>query len=263
MSRRPSTLALLCPSIPAIRLFLAALCVVLTTCASAAPPAGAEWELVFRDEFDGKAANLDKNWDFQNGPSGHILCSRWRENVVVENGLCRLLNKKEKRGGQEWTSGSMWTKRQFKYGYFEARYRYGAATGLNNSFWIMTRLPKDVPGRFEIDINEGHWPDKVNMNLHNWSGTHWAKSKQWKAAGADLSRDFHVYGLLWDEKELVWYFDGRELRREAHTICRGEAPVWLSSAIMKWAGEVGDKIDGTAMEVDYVRVYQRRAAKRP
>lgn len=229
--------------------------------ASAEPPKGAEWELVFGDEFKGTTTELDKNWDFQNGPSGHILCSRWRENVVAENGLCRLLNKKENRGGQEWTSGSMWTTRQFRYGYFECRYRYGAATGLNNSFWIMNRLSGGAPGRFELDINEGHSPNLVNMNIHNWSGKHWARSKKWRAEGCDLAKEFHVYGFEWNAKELVWYFDGREIRREPNSVAHGPAPVWLSSAIIKWAGPVTDKIDGTSMDVDYVRVYQRRDAK--
>lgn len=254
---------------------------VLATTLRADPPEG-RWTLVFQDEFNASGDELDKNWNFQNGPSGHILCSRWRENVVTENGLCRLLNRKENRGGQEWTSGSMWTKRKFKYGYFEARYRFAPTSGLNNSFWIMTVAPRspaasesnaasgrfphpnetpDQPGRFEIDICEGHWPDKINMNIHNWSGKHWSKPKSYRAEGKDLSRDFHVFGLLWSADELVWFFEGREIRREPNTICHGEAPVWFSSAVMKWAGEVTDKIDGTAMEVDYVRVYQRDVAE--
>ena len=240
---------------------------LLSPLAAVAAPPDKSFTLVWADEFNGTTADLDQNWDFQNGPSGHILCSRWRENVVVENGQCRLLNKKEQRGGQDWTSASIWTKRQFKYGYFECRYRYGAAPGLNNSFWLMTRGGTDnTPGRFEIDINEGHFPDSVNMNIHNWSGKHWAKSKEWKAKGHDLSQKFHVYGLEWSEKELVWFFDGQEIRRETNSICHREAPVLLSSAIMKWAGPVTDKIDGTAMEVDYVRVYQRgetKAAAKP
>lgn len=245
------------------------------------PPEG-RWTLVFQDEFNAGGDELDKHWHFQNGPSGHILCSRWRENVAAKDGLCRILNRKEDRGGQQWTSGSMWSKRQFKYGYFEARYRFAATTGLNNSFWIMTVAPSkpasgstadsgrfphpnEMPeqsGRFEIDICEGHWPDKIHMNIHNWSGKHWSKPKTYRAEGKDLGRDFHVYGLLWNVDELVWFFEGREIRREPNTICHGEAPVWFSSAVMKWAGEVTDKIDGTAMEVDYVRVYQRETPEK-
>ena len=84
-----------------------------------------------------------------------------------------------------------------------------------------------------------------------------------EATGYDLSREFHVYGLEWTENELVWYFDGQELRRETNSICHQPAPVWLSSAIIKWAGEITDQIDGTAMEVDYVRVYERSSRKLP
>ncbi len=396
--------------------------VLLNAPAFAAPnpaprvPLVGDWRLTFSDEFDGVNADLDTEWISQNGPSGHILCSRWRENAVVANGLLRLLNKKEKRGGQEWTSGNIWTKRKFQYGYFEARYKFGAATGLNNSFWLMTQEAKGTPGQFEIDINEGHFPGEVSTNIHRWSGEHIAKSRafrmgtqpshnftletplntdklrlvvrdkgrfsvadlrvfapsaagfppapqndkpaaelagvpnlalrskasvsaaleekygvanavdgvtgndsrwvaenkpgpqtltlewpqkqnigciqllsgwqdgskrvgvvgdftlqywdgaQWadiaKASGRgmDLSREFHTYSLLWNEKELIWYFDGQEIRREPNEWCHRAAPVWLSSAIMTWAGEVTDKIDGTSMDVDYVRVYQLNEA---
>ncbi len=49
------------------------------------------------------------------------------------------------------------------YGYWEARMRYAGAPGLNNAFW--TRPPgKDSD--FEIDFNEGHWPNAVNISLH-------------------------------------------------------------------------------------------------
>jgi beta-glucanase (GH16 family) len=217
-----------------------------------------KWKLVFQDEFAGTNKAIDKTWEFQNGPSGHILCSRWRENAVVSNGVLTLKAKKEKRGGQEWTAASMWTKQKFKYGYFECRYKYAKAKGTNNSFWLMTRdIPKDAAGRFEIDINEGHYPDRINMNIHNWSGEHWAKSKHMTVDGANLADAFHTYGLEWNKDELIWYFDGKEIRREKNTICHGESPVWLSLAIIKWAGPVTDAIDGTSMDVDYVRVYQR------
>jgi len=129
-----------------------------------------QWHLVWQDEFDYENEGLDRNWESQNGPSGHILCSRWRENAVVADGLLYLINKKEQRGGQEWTSGNLWTRRTFPYGYFECRYRYAAAHGTNNSFWLMTRGAAPARGkRFEIDINEGHYPNEVNTNIHNWS----------------------------------------------------------------------------------------------
>jgi beta-glucanase (GH16 family) len=381
------------------------------------------WELSWRDEFDYADAELDKNWESQNGPSGHILSSRWRENARVENGTLRLINRKEKRGGQEWTSGNIWTREWFQYGYFECRYRYAAAEGTNNSFWIMVRGDEPKTGkRFEIDINEGHYPNKVNTNIHNHtdvtvvdgkrrhpsahrgftfgqkpdhviqleipvttrklrfisdepshchlrefriygvntgsgypnvlaappkdgprdfardpdtkvsvSGFHesqkpedlrkltdgdpttswisqpagdkwvefefadprtvgciqfingWQQGRDWRGmvtryrvqylngenwvdiasfdasrGGVDFARDFHVFGLEWSESELVFYVDGKEIRREKNAFCHSPAPIWLSLAIIPWAGKVTDAIDGTFMEVDYVRVFKRK-----
>jgi beta-glucanase (GH16 family) len=398
-----------------------------------AGPPGADWELVFEDDFSGSEADLDAGWEFQNGPSGHILCRRWRENAKLEDGLLRLVARKEQRGGQEWTAASLWTREQFQYGYFECRYRYAAATGTNNSFWIMTRGQRDQ--RFEIDINEGHYPNLVNMNLHNWTGQHWARGGRWffgapppgarqddasfqllleepvvtdrlrfvspdpgpvrvmevrvfppssdgypsvfpspnefqpdvpnlalsavaeassvleprygpkkafdgglttasrwvsdRSSGPhhltlrfpeaqtiaclqvisgwqdqqgwrdivdqfhfeswdgerwcpipdsgrraspiipqvdpayDLSREFHVYALEWNEQELIYYFDGQEIRRQPHDICHGPAAVWLSLAILRWAGSITDAIDGTSMDVDYVRIWQRKTPSDP
>ncbi|MBN2450541.1 MAG: family 16 glycosylhydrolase [Lentisphaeria bacterium] len=400
---------------------------------SVSGPTGPGWKQVFADEFEGMAADLDRIWESQNGPSGHILCSRWRENAVLEGGLLRLVARKEPRGGQEWTAASLWTRRTFRYGYFECRYRYAPATGTNNSFWIMTR-GRAAP-RFEIDINEGHYPNEVNMNLHNHSGEHWSRGGRWylggqgpgsgqdeagfqfaldpplraaglrlvsgdgdavrlmefrafppsnegypsvfpnlieaqpevpnlargaaveassvlearygperaidgllgtasrwvsarggpphvftltfdrprkigciqfisgwqngeqwqdivndfrieyregedwrpvpgadrgtltgrsqpaAADGPNLANEFHTYALEWTEDELVYFFDGQEIRRQAHDICRGEAHVFLSLAVMGWAGPVTDAIDGTSMDVDYVRVWQRAEAE--
>ena len=106
-----------------------------------------------------------------------------------------------------------------------------------------------MPVRFEIDINEGHFPCEIATNIHRWFGKHVPSSRRFKldndpkysVASAqsdsrgkkiDLSRDFHVYGLEWNERELVYYFDGKELRRALNEFCHGETPVWLSSAII-------------------------------
>lgn len=381
------------------------------------------WKLIWNDEFDYYNNDLDKEWVSQNGPSGHILSSRWRENAVVKDGTLKLINKKEQRGGQNWTSGNIWTKKQFLYGYYECRYRYAAAAGTNNSFWLMTQGPDPKEGkRFEIDINEGHYPNEIATNIHNWtdlymqdgkqrhpsdskifnfgtkpdytiqleipvittkirfSSTHnahfnigefniynvnakgypnlltdknpvdglinfsklsdtkvtvsgqykegtafikenmldskletrwtsqasgekwiefefaqaktigcikfvngWLSNGTWQGLISNykveywngkkwiemssfdinkgtynFAKEFHTYGLEWTKDELIFYFDGKELRREKNSFCWSPSPIWLSLAIIPWAGNITDAIDGTQMEVDYVRVYQRK-----
>lgn len=248
---------------------------------SAAPAPGSllpdgafKWKLAWSDEFDDPDSKLEEKWVSQNGPSGHILSSRWRENAKVSAGTLRLTNKKEQRGGQEWTSGNIWTKQHFRYGYYECRYRYAAAEGTNNSFWIMT-MGQQPSGKkaFEIDINEGHFPNEVNTNIHNHTDvtivngrkTHPSSSKSFafKEGNPNFARDYQTYGLEWTERELVFYFNGREIRREKNDFCHQPAPVWLSLAIIGWGGKITDAIDGTFMEVDYVRIYQPRQVARP
>lgn len=229
-----------------------------------------ERELVWEDDFNYKnREELLKVWESQNGANSHILCSRWQENIEVGIGTVRLVNRKESRGGQDWTSGSMWTRKDFQYGYFECRYRYASETGTNNSFWLMTRSSASEPvqgKRFEIDINEGHYPNEVNTNIHNWSDvsvnsegkkTHPSFHKSFQFEQLDFSKDFHTFGLEWNEQELIYYLDGKEIRREKNVFCHSPVPILLSLAIITWAGEVSDKIDGTYMEIDYVKVYNK------
>jgi len=257
-------------------LILAAILIV--SCSRAEEPGKDEfqqkpgWQMIWSDDFDYQDPDLDKNWVAQNGPSGHILCSRWRENAIVENGLLFLKNKKENRGGQAWTSASIWTKKQFLYGYFECRYKYAAATGTNNSFWMMTTGYTPTAGKkFEIDINEGHYPAEVNTNLHNWTdvttdpvtgkSTHPSSSKSFNFEasnkGMNLANEFHTYALEWSRDSLIYSFDGKVIRRMKNDFCHSPAPVYLSEAIISWAGAVTDAIDGTSMVVDWVKIYQK------
>jgi beta-glucanase (GH16 family) len=389
-------------------------------------PENQSLQLVWSDDFDYPNSQLDASWYAQNGPNSHILCSRWRENAVVENGILHLKNKKENRGGQEWTSASIWTKKQFQYGRFECRYKYAAATGTNNSFWIMTTGVNPTVGKkFEIDINEGHYPAEMATNLHNWTdvttdpvtgksthpsssqsfyfnsakpdvsiqletpvttnrirltsgyGAHfhiqefriykpsasgypsvlsptadqdvaglvnyardpqtkitasgvygagyeaanvadgglvkhwvsqtggekwlefefsnektigclqfisgWLSGSNWNAvidnykvqyfkgnawvdiavfdaskSGMNLANEYHIYALDWSKDSLIYYFDGKVMRRIRNDICHSPAPVYLSEAIISWAGAVTDAIDGTSMDVDWVKVYQKK-----
>lgn len=77
------------------------------------------------------------------------------------------------------------------------------------------------------------------------------------ADGMDLAAEYHTYGLEWDADSLIWYFDRKEIRREANTICTSPTPIWLSEAMFTGQHPVASEIIGTQMEVDYVRVYQK------
>ncbi len=99
-------------------------------------------------------------------------------------------------------------------------------------------------------------PNRLGMGIHNSSVKKHVGGYKILDEGIDLADEFHTYGLEWNEDEIVWYFDGKEIRREKNDWCHVKAPVWLSLAIKKGSGRVTNAIDGTSMDVDYVRVYQ-------
>ena len=69
---------------------------------------------------------------------------------------------------------------------------------------------------------------------------------------------FHILGLEWTPEEFVFFLDGKEIRRSKNEFSFSPANLLLSMAVLAWAGEVTDAIDGTYMEVDYVRVYEAK-----
>ena len=223
------------------------------------PPNPGNWELTFSDDFQGD--RLDTNvWKSAQGQSwGKLLSARYPENVAVSNGLLRLITKKEKRGGKEWTSAMISTTafRQ-KYGYWESRYRYAPASGLNQAFW-MNPGAKEKDKGFEIDVNEGHYPTDINSTLHQ-SGLA-SESKRF-VADYDLAADFHIYAAEWNEREVIFYFDGHEIHRAANTKAHLDVPVIFATAVLPfWAGPVTDALDGKSMDVDWVRVYRKKIEK--
>jgi len=92
------------------------------------------------------------------------------------------------------------------------------------------------------------------MNVHQWAGKHWSDPQVWMAPSG-LDREFHVYGLEWNEKQLTWFFDGRPIRTRENDICHSEVALIFSTAVLPWAGKITDALDGASMDIDYVRVY--------
>ena len=228
------------------------------------PPVGQDWVLTFADEFEGDALDFNVWQSEHSAGRASLQSSRWRENAVTENGDLKLLTKKEERGGKEWTTGSVWVNREVfaqTYGYWEARYKYCAAQGINNAWWMRTpESASTLPYGMEIDINEGHYPNSVNSTFHTADNGQGIKESLSTKTNSqyDLSADYHTYGLEWTDEWLIFYVDGVETGRKTNTNARTPVTPWFSTAVMNWAGQVGDVADGTSMDVQYVRVYQTK-----
>jgi beta-glucanase (GH16 family) len=215
--------------------------------------------LVFSDECDSDA--VASEWQYENGVDSrpYMLSSRWRQNVERADGVCKIWNRKERKGGKEWTSGHYWSNRLFLYGYFEARLKYAVAPGINNAFWLLGRLERNSSVvDCEIDIVEGWYPNIVTNNLHHYAQRDEAFPEVRPYADKDFSRDFHVFALEWTPTDIRWFVDGTLIRQRQNEHCHSPLRLRFSSAVIRdFAGAVTDLINGTAMEIDYVRVYGR------
>lgn len=223
------------------------------------PGENEKWGMIWHDEFS-RHTNFDSAWLSENKAPSHILSSRWRENVNIKRGKLELLIKKEQKKGKDWTSGSITCKQKFKYGYYECRMKIAAAAATNNSFWLYQWNKTNELPAFEIDVVEGHYPNDMNSNIHN-RGVIGSKKIETVSNHCYLAKNlwkkYHTYGLWWTEDWLVFYLDGRAIWQTKNDCCFQEANLVIGNAVITWAGEITDSINGTAMSVDYVRVWKK------
>lgn len=235
-------------------------------------PAGRSWQLVFSDEFDSPTLDSSKwatCWSYGCGTSDPSL---WytAANVVVGNGLVRLRvdNQSHRQDGRvfSYTSGMLSTgadsnrlqpRATFQYGYFEARLKAPAGTGLWPAFWLLS--PEQRPP--EIDIMEilGKQPNRVQLHYHyvDSTGVEQDSGAYWD--NGDFSAGWHTFGLEWQPTSLSWYVDGVQRRVYADSYVAAE-PLYLILNLQV-GGSWGGEPDATTVfpayyDIDYVRVWQ-------
>ncbi|WP_334164268.1 glycoside hydrolase family 16 protein [Phenylobacterium sp.] len=156
-------------------------------------------------------------------------------------------------GGFRYTSGLITTQPSFSqtYGYFEMRAKLPRGKGVWPAFWL---LPTDLSWPPEIDIMESVGdPSKVYMTLH---------SNAVKAEGTEVAvspDDFHTYAVSWTRENVVWFVDGREVKRMP-TPADMHKPMYMLANIAlggDWAGQPDASTPFPArMQIDYIRAYR-------
>lgn len=239
---------------------------------------------MWSDEFDGPEINRS-NWTFDiggwgwgNGESQYYTDRP--ENARVENGNLVITLRRESYGGSAYTSARLTTKglREFQYGRLEARIRVPGGVGTWPAFWMLgSRFnpssgnpDEQWPNVGEIDIMEhvGRQPTTLINAMHGPGYSGGAGIARWRDTGIDLSQDFHVFGIEWDESGITWTFDGATVSDVRRSAVSGGPWVFdqpffflLNVAL---GGTLGGAIDPglllpREMLVDYVRVYQTQA----
>lgn len=243
---------------------------------------GADWTLVWKDEFDGPANTppSSERWvhDVGGGGWGNAQLeydTNRTENVSLDGeGRLVITARKESYGGNSYTSGRINTRGRFAqaYGRFEARLQLPVGRGMWPAFWLLGANIDEVPWPDcgEIDIMEyrGQLPAIIRGSLHGpgYSGGN-NIGGEYVVSGGKLYEDFHVYAVEWEPERIRWQFDG---------VTFFEATPAKLPAGKKWVYDhphfillnlaVGGNYVGPPdrttefpqqLKVDYVRVYTR------
>ncbi|XP_055344538.1 vascular endothelial growth factor receptor 3-like [Paramacrobiotus metropolitanus] len=173
---------------------------------------------VFHDDFVGIKLNTSR-WNAADTKSyvNEELEYYRPDNVRVSNGSLRLVSRREEFGGCRYTSGRVDTAGKFSFlrGEVEWRARIPAGRGVWSVLWLEHPLCAPAvqchdhwpPAITVMDVR-GDEPNIVATTVFYWNGT----QVLWPGKPTDmkqnLSKDFHLYKLIWTEEALLWFVDG-------------------------------------------------------
>lgn len=250
-----------------------------------------DYNYVWGDEFNGESLNHYWWLDYFNekygseSPSclGGTVTEKGTENVKFTGDGCATIFCT--RDGKNFTAGHMATNdtMHFKYGILEIRAKLPEETG-NASFWLNGAL-LGYGCMIEYDILENFGSTKsFAANVHKWSsmpsGTYhtsldhdadYRKLKNYLFTdeydpNMDLSTDFHVYTLIWDEHQVSVAVDGKifftlDLDEENEGYQSTKLADYFILSCTMGSADYGKPVEADGLtyaelKVDYVRLYQ-------
>ena len=243
-------------------------------------PAG--YQLVWRDEFNDPSLIMPdaKEWWYEtaepvwvNNELQTYVAGRTGDIITadVSDGTLKIRAIKD---GNRVYSARVNTRKNWTYGYFEARLKLPKGKGTWPAFWMMPSVWSGWPDGGEIDIMEhvGCVPTEVSSSIHCKAYYHaigTQKTAARKVAG--VMDEFHTYALEWTPEYIKTYVDGKQLfyynpddysgGRNANTWPFNK-PFELKLNLA-WGGDWGGMmgVDESCLpatyEIDYVRVFQK------
>jgi beta-glucanase (GH16 family) len=224
--------------------------------------------LIWEENFDGQTLN-ESVWNFELGAGGWGNNERQtytNSNHRLEDGNLVITTKRE---GEKYTSTRITTagKKEFKYGYIEARAKLPVGYGIWPAFWMLGSNIGQAgwPLAGEIDILEyiGREPDVAYTTLH-FKERHGGNALGHKTQMPDIEDGFHTYAVNWTKDKIEFIVDDVvffSYAPENKTVENWpfDQPffILLNTAVGGDFG--GPKVDDTIFPqeyiIDYVRVY--------
>ena len=232
-------------------------------------------ELVWSDEFN--ASSIDNsNWTFETGTGnwgwGNNELQYYQEiNTSIIDGNLVIEARKESVDNSNYTSSRIITrdKKSFKYGRVDIRAVMPEGQGIWPALWMLGSNHFQVgwPTCGEIDIMEmiggGDGRDNVLRGTAHWNQGGHVSYGQGYTHESNLSDEYHVYSIIWDDQNIRWYFDDinfntMDITSEALSAFHNNFYFIMNVAVGGvWPGSP----DNTTlfpqwMIVDYIRVFQ-------
>ncbi len=254
-----------------------------------------EWDLVFADEFDGNTLDRTK-WDYRLSMMGKVHPAWTDEGVRLDgkgNCVFELIEKDGmpvssqlqtgynfmdqplvrttfEKDDLQWTIGKLHENLYtHTYGYYECRCRLQQKEGWWTAFWIQSPIIgaslDPAESGSELDVMESFHPGVVSP--HNaFSGGYGLDKKRIKVGGVTVNeKEFHRFGILWDETGYTFYVDGKEDGKITDLVSRRPEFILITTEPRGYRMEQHYPTEeafaaiGDTFVVDYVRVFDKRA----
>ena len=226
---------------------------------------------VWSDEFNVDGAPDPTKWSYNLGAGGWGNSELQHytdrlDNAVVQGGVLKIIAKAENFSGSNYTSARLVTenKFEFKYGKVEVRAKLPSGGGTWPAIWALGEnyATNIWPACGEIDIMEhkGNSPNTIHGTLH-YPGRSGGNADTGTTTASNVSSEFHIYKVIWSPTSIKFYIDDQpayhSFVNSASTPFNSDFFLILNVAMGgTFGGTVDPAFTQSAMEVDYVRVYQ-------
>ena len=249
--------------------------------------------LVWEEKFNKNTLN-GRTWTYDVGDGCAVDNCGWgnsemqyytdrKENARTEKGHLIIEAHRQTLEGKPFTSARLKTEglMQFKYGTVEARIKLPIiGKGVWPAFWTLGAVGH-WPARGEIDMMEVGSHEALKDSVGNRrvsSAAHWSKADGghqynvfYRDASVDLSKDYHLYKMVWTPQFIKMYLDNVEYYSfdisggDAANVSEFHKPHYLLLNIAIGGSYTGLFTEGainapfpSQMHVDYIKLYQNK-----
>jgi beta-glucanase (GH16 family) len=267
------------------------------SCHADPPPGdGAEWALVWSDEFDCGSTPTPPDPASWGHERGYVRNEEWQHytddirNAYCQDGLLHIEAHRQAPGshpsgrkhGQDGSisSASLISRGrvQFQFGYLEMRGRIDTQLGSWPAFWTLG-ASGDWPDNGECDIME-YYRQQLLFNVAWWKRGDGRWTARWDSVKlpldtlpADWTDQFHTWGMEWNAEGVRLYMDDTLYNEWDSSQDSGDGSlegfqqphfIILNQAIGGTSGgDASGVVYPTRYEVDYVRLYEKLGRDSP